>query len=232
MACRNMPEICYPCPRSDLLPMSPVRTPFSLDRFWSGRRHECATSCRSPSGLDRVGGERVRRAKHAAIVAPSDRPLRGTSAAEKRGVTIGHDATAASTSAPIDLTTACHPASARHTGGAAWRGDRRDGGSAPRRHLRTAGPAARVRRAGRLEHGFLSCAHWLHWRTGIDLGAAREKVRVAKAPSALPRLSGAMQRGKSPTPKSARSPASPPRTLSRGSWTSRTTGRRRTWNGW
>jgi hypothetical protein len=30
-------------------------------------------------------------------------------------------------------------------------------------------------------HGFLSCAHWLHWRTGIDLGAAREKVRVAKA---------------------------------------------------
>ncbi len=19
-------------------------------------------------------------------------------------------------------------------------------------------------------HGFLSCAHWLHWRTGIDLG--------------------------------------------------------------
>ena len=30
-------------------------------------------------------------------------------------------------------------------------------------------------------NGFLSCAHWLHWRTGIDLGAAREKVRVAKA---------------------------------------------------
>src|SRR6185436_13992453 len=22
-------------------------------------------------------------------------------------------------------------------------------------------------------NGFLSCAHWLHWRTGIDLGAAR-----------------------------------------------------------
>ena len=43
--------------------------------------------------------------------------------------------------------------------------------------------------------GFMSCAHWLHWRTGIDLGAAREKVRVAKALEALPRLSGAMQRG-------------------------------------
>ena len=30
-------------------------------------------------------------------------------------------------------------------------------------------------------NGFLSCAHWLHWRTGIDLGAAREKLRTAKA---------------------------------------------------
>ena len=43
--------------------------------------------------------------------------------------------------------------------------------------------------------GFLSCAHWLHWRTGIDLGAAREKVRVARALAALPRVSAAMQRG-------------------------------------
>ena len=44
-------------------------------------------------------------------------------------------------------------------------------------------------------NGFLSCAHWLHWRTGIDLGAAREKVRVAKALPALTRISAAMQRG-------------------------------------
>jgi hypothetical protein len=44
-------------------------------------------------------------------------------------------------------------------------------------------------------NGFLSCAHWLHWRTGIDLGAAREKVRVARALANLPHLSGAMQRG-------------------------------------
>ena len=44
-------------------------------------------------------------------------------------------------------------------------------------------------------NGFLSCAHWLHWRTGIDLGAAREKVRVAKALPALPRVSAAMQHG-------------------------------------
>src|SRR5688572_29852326 len=44
-------------------------------------------------------------------------------------------------------------------------------------------------------NGCLSCAHWLHWRTGIDLGAAREKVRVARALAILPRISAAMQRG-------------------------------------
>jgi hypothetical protein len=44
-------------------------------------------------------------------------------------------------------------------------------------------------------NGFLSCADWLHWRTGIDVGAAREKVRVARALEVLPQLSGAMQRG-------------------------------------
>ncbi|MGD9903284.1 MAG: DUF222 domain-containing protein [Vicinamibacterales bacterium] len=43
--------------------------------------------------------------------------------------------------------------------------------------------------------GFASCAHWLHWRTGIDRGAAREKVRVAHALARLPRLSATMQRG-------------------------------------
>lgn len=44
-------------------------------------------------------------------------------------------------------------------------------------------------------NGFLSCAHWLSWRTGIDPGAAREKVRVARALAALPQISAAMQRG-------------------------------------
>ena len=43
--------------------------------------------------------------------------------------------------------------------------------------------------------GFLSCAHWLSWRTGIDLGAAREKVRVARALAGLPRIRDAMARG-------------------------------------
>ncbi|HAK54803.1 MAG: DUF222 domain-containing protein [Vicinamibacterales bacterium] len=44
-------------------------------------------------------------------------------------------------------------------------------------------------------NGFRSCAHWLNWRTGLDLGAAREKVRVARALADLPLLGAAMQRG-------------------------------------
>ena len=36
--------------------------------------------------------------------------------------------------------------------------------------------------------GALSCAHWLTWRIGIDPGAAREKVRVARALGGLPEI--------------------------------------------
>ena len=43
--------------------------------------------------------------------------------------------------------------------------------------------------------GFKSCADWLNWRTGLAMGAAREKVRVARALADLPRLSAAMRRG-------------------------------------
>ncbi len=43
--------------------------------------------------------------------------------------------------------------------------------------------------------GFNSCAHWLAWRTGLALGAAREKVRVARALPELPAISAAMRRG-------------------------------------
>jgi len=43
--------------------------------------------------------------------------------------------------------------------------------------------------------GFKSCAHWLNWRTGLAMGAAREKVRVARALADLPCLSAAMRRG-------------------------------------
>jgi 5-methylcytosine-specific restriction endonuclease McrA len=44
-------------------------------------------------------------------------------------------------------------------------------------------------------NGFRSCAHWLAWRIGMDLGAARERVRVARALGALPLLAGALARG-------------------------------------
>src|SRR5947209_18707117 len=43
--------------------------------------------------------------------------------------------------------------------------------------------------------GFRSCAEWLSWRVGLDLGAARERVRVAHALGALPRLAQALERG-------------------------------------
>jgi hypothetical protein len=43
--------------------------------------------------------------------------------------------------------------------------------------------------------GFRSCAHWLAWRVGMDLGAARERVRVARALGALPRLAEALACG-------------------------------------
>jgi hypothetical protein len=48
---------------------------------------------------------------------------------------------------------------------------------------------------GEWHGGCASCAHWLHWRTGVALGAAREKVRVAHALAALPRVSATMARG-------------------------------------
>ena len=44
--------------------------------------------------------------------------------------------------------------------------------------------------------GFRSCAHWLNWRTGLDLGAAREKLRVAAALDELPHIAAAMACGR------------------------------------
>src|SRR5438034_7891220 len=43
--------------------------------------------------------------------------------------------------------------------------------------------------------GFSSCAAWLSWRVGLDLGAARERVRVARALGTLPLLAQALARG-------------------------------------
>jgi len=51
------------------------------------------------------------------------------------------------------------------------------------------------RREAWAEWGVKSCAHWLNWKCGLDLGAAREKLRVAHALEALPRIAAAMAAG-------------------------------------
>ncbi len=50
-------------------------------------------------------------------------------------------------------------------------------------------------RLGWAEWGVVSCAHWLSWRCGIGLGAARQHVRVAKALRQLPLLREAFASG-------------------------------------
>jgi hypothetical protein len=51
------------------------------------------------------------------------------------------------------------------------------------------------RRHGWSGIGLKSCAHWLSWKCGIGLVAAREKVRIARALDALPGIADAMRRG-------------------------------------
>ena len=52
------------------------------------------------------------------------------------------------------------------------------------------------RRNGWSDSATQSCAHWLNWKCGIAIGAAREKVRVARALENLPKVSAAMASGK------------------------------------
>ena len=52
------------------------------------------------------------------------------------------------------------------------------------------------RRQGWSDSATQSCAHWLNWKCGIALGAAREKVRTARALESLPKLAAAMASGK------------------------------------
>src|SRR5258706_15180740 len=48
---------------------------------------------------------------------------------------------------------------------------------------------------GWARQGAKTCAHWLSWRVGDALGAAREKVRVARALGGLPHLDAAFAKG-------------------------------------
>jgi len=45
------------------------------------------------------------------------------------------------------------------------------------------------------DEGIRSCAHWLNWKCGIALSAAREKVRVAQCLSDLPKTNEAFSEG-------------------------------------
>jgi len=51
------------------------------------------------------------------------------------------------------------------------------------------------RRNGWSDGATQSCAHWLNWKCGLAMGAAREKVRVARALENLPKVSAAMASG-------------------------------------
>src|SRR5688500_6963150 len=51
------------------------------------------------------------------------------------------------------------------------------------------------RREGWVGWGLRSCAHWLSWKCGLGLGAAREKVRVARRLGEMPLIRGAFERG-------------------------------------
>ncbi|MBK7540164.1 MAG: hypothetical protein IPI49_33385, partial [Myxococcales bacterium] len=48
---------------------------------------------------------------------------------------------------------------------------------------------------GWYRQGFGTCAHWLSWRVGWDLGTAREHLRVARALHTLPLVSEALSAG-------------------------------------
>jgi Domain of unknown function (DUF222)/HNH endonuclease len=52
------------------------------------------------------------------------------------------------------------------------------------------------RRHGWSDGALHSCAHWLNFKCGLNLGAARERVRVAHALEALPRIAAAMASGR------------------------------------
>ncbi|MEP6545864.1 MAG: DUF222 domain-containing protein [Gammaproteobacteria bacterium] len=51
------------------------------------------------------------------------------------------------------------------------------------------------RRKGWADGKLPSCAHWLNFKCGLNLGAAREKVRVAHALIGLPKIAASMARG-------------------------------------
>lgn len=52
------------------------------------------------------------------------------------------------------------------------------------------------RRAGYEQWGCRTCSHWLSWQCGLDMRAAREHVRVARALETLPVITEAFSAGR------------------------------------
>ena len=82
------------------------------------------------------------------------------------------------------------------------------------------------------KNGFLSCAHWLSWRTGIDLGACREKVRVARALARLPQIGAALERGALSYAKVRALTRVATQKRNVNCWTRPAPARPHRWNGW
>ena len=80
--------------------------------------------------------------------------------------------------------------------------------------------------------GFRSCAHWLNWRTGLDLGAAREKLRVAAALDALPTSPRPWPAAGSPIRRSGPCRGWLPLPPRRGCWRWPAAPPPRRWSGW
>jgi hypothetical protein len=52
------------------------------------------------------------------------------------------------------------------------------------------------RRAGYEQWGCPTCSHWLNWQCGLDMRAARDRVRVARALEGLPVITEAFAAGR------------------------------------
>ena len=50
--------------------------------------------------------------------------------------------------------------------------------------------------SGYVDQGAISSAHWLNWKCGIGLNAAREKVRTARALTKLPQIQASFSAGR------------------------------------
>ena len=165
---------------------------FSLDRIFDSAREQ-GTMVRASTAWRRSShaGERTARGSLANAPGPGFVERGAAQKVRKHGVTIAHDART------IDAHSIFGPCAGRpFTDRSARRATSPHSprGSTPPPTNCWCCCSGSTTRSG-WNSGFLSCAHWLHWRTGIDLGAAREKVRVARALPGLPRLSAAMQRG-------------------------------------